>query len=137
MIAICYAAIAPLVLGFAAIGLYLFYFAFRYNLMFVSNVDIDTKGKIYPRALQQLFVGLYVAEFCLIGLFAIASGSSVGAVGPLILMIIMLVFTALYQLSLNAALGPLIDYLPRSMEAEERRLPCRGKRIRSRETWRY
>ena len=113
VIAVCYSVIAPLVLGFAAIGMYLFYFAFRYNLMFVSNADIDTKGKIYPRALQQLFVGLYVAEFCLIGLFAIGSGSSVGAVGPLILMVLFLVFTALYQISLNSALGPLIEYLPK------------------------
>lgn len=113
VIAVCYAAIAPLVLGFAAIGLYFFYFAFRYNLMFVSNARIDTKGRIYPRALQQLFVGLYVAEFCLIGLFAIGVGSSVGALGPLILMILMFIFTALYQVSLNNALGPLIEYLPK------------------------
>lgn len=37
-------------------------------------------------------------------------------------MIMMLVFTALYQISLNSALGPLIEYLPKSMDAEERRL---------------
>ena len=85
-------------------------------------LDIDTKGRIYPRALQQVFVGLYVAEACLVGLFAIASGTSVGAVGPLILMVIMLVVTALYQAALNSALGPLLDYLPKSMDAEERRL---------------
>ncbi|KAG9702898.1 DUF221-domain-containing protein, partial [Aureobasidium melanogenum] len=122
VIAICYAIIAPLVLIFAAIGLYLFYLAYRYNLLYVSNANIDTKGRVYPRALQQVFVGLYIAEFCLIGLFAIATGSSVGALGPLILMIIFLVFTALYHLSLNAALEPLINYLPKSLEAEERRL---------------
>jgi hypothetical protein len=122
VIAICYAAIAPLVLGFAAVGLYLFYFAYRYNLMFVSNSTIDTKGRIYPRALQQLFVGLYVAELCLIGLFAIATGSSIGALGPLIMMIMFLVFTALYQIALNSALSPLLTYLPKSMDAEERRL---------------
>ncbi|KAI5244242.1 DUF221-domain-containing protein [Aureobasidium subglaciale] len=122
VIAICYAIIAPLVLLFAAIGLYLFYLAYRYNLLYVSNANIDTKGRVYPRALQQVFVGLYIAEGCLIGLFAIATGSSVGALGPLILMIIFMVFTALYHLSLNAALEPLINYLPKSLEAEERRL---------------
>ncbi|KAK5134057.1 hypothetical protein LTR08_006947 [Meristemomyces frigidus] len=127
VIAICYAAIAPLVLGFAAIGLGLFYFAYRYNLLFVSNASIDTKGRVYPRALQQLFVGLYVAEACLVGLFAIATGESVGAIGPLIMMIFMLIFTALYQVSLNAALTPLIDYLPKSLDAEERRLLAEDK----------
>jgi calcium permeable stress-gated cation channel len=49
VIAICYAAIAPLVLGFAAVGLYFFYFAYRYNMLFVSNANVDTKGRIYPR----------------------------------------------------------------------------------------
>jgi len=122
VIAICYAAIAPLVLLFAAIGLFFFYFAYRYNLLFVTNAAIDTKGAVYPRALQQIFVGLYIAEVCLIGLFAIATGASVGALGPLILMIIFLVFTALYHISFNAALGPHLNYLPKSVDAEERRL---------------
>ncbi len=82
----------------------------------------QTKGRVYPRALQQVFVGLYLAEICLIGLFAIATGSSIGALGPLILMIMMLIFTALYQIALNSALDPLLAYLPKSMDAEERRL---------------
>ncbi|KAK0951981.1 phosphate metabolism protein 7 [Friedmanniomyces endolithicus] len=122
VIAICYAAIAPLVLGFAAIGLYLFYIAYRYNLLFVTDASVDTKGRVYPRALQQIFVGLYLAEACLIGLFGIGLGKSIGALGPMILMILMLVFTVLYQSSLNAALTPLIDYLPKTIDAEERRL---------------
>lgn len=107
---------------FAAIGLYFFYLAYRYNLLFVNNANINTGGRVYPRALQQLFVGLYVAEVCLIGLFAIATASSIGALGPLIMMIIFLIFTVLYHASLNAALDPLINYLPKSLEAEERHL---------------
>ncbi|QIW99674.1 hypothetical protein AMS68_005192 [Peltaster fructicola] len=122
VIAICYAVIAPLVLLFAAIGIYLFYFAYRYNLMFVSNATIDTKGLVYPRALSHIFVGLYIAEVCLVGYFAILTGTSVGAIGPLILMILMLIFTALYQISLSSALGPLLNYLPKTLDAEERHL---------------
>lgn len=83
---------------------------------------LQTKGRVYPRALQQLFVGLYLAELCLIGLFAISTGTSKGALGPLILMILFLIFTALYQVALNSALDPLLNYLPKSMDAEERRL---------------
>lgn len=124
---------------FAAIALYFFYFAFRYNMLYVYNADIDTKGAIYPRALQQIFVGLYIAEVCLIGLFAMASGGSNmapangvsgpdvkvyarGALGPLILMIIMLIFTALYHISLNSAMSPHLEALPKSIGAEEERL---------------
>ena len=43
----------------------------RYNLIFVFDSDMDSKGLFYPHALLHLMVGLYLAEICLIGLFAI------------------------------------------------------------------
>lgn len=46
-LAITYSIISPLVLGFATIGMYLIYLAYRYNLLFVFNCTIDTKGLIY------------------------------------------------------------------------------------------
>ncbi|KAJ9247646.1 hypothetical protein C8Q69DRAFT_504545 [Paecilomyces variotii] len=122
VIAITYSCIAPLVLGFATIGLYLFYFAYRYNLLYVSNAEIDTQGKVYPRALQQTTTGCYLLVVCLIGLFAIGTGSDRMAVGPLVLEIIFLIFLILYHLSLNSALEPLINYLPKNLEAEEQGL---------------
>ncbi|OJJ50831.1 hypothetical protein ASPZODRAFT_11678 [Penicilliopsis zonata CBS 506.65] len=122
VIAITYSCIAPLVLGFATVGLYLFYFAYRYNLLYVSNATIDTQGKIYARALQHTLVGCYLLMVCLIGLFAIGSASNTMAVGPLVLMIIFLVFCILYHMSLNAAMEPLVHYLPKNLEAEEESL---------------
>ncbi|CZT07318.1 related to A.thaliana hyp1 protein [Rhynchosporium agropyri] len=114
VIGITYSCIAPLVLGFATIGMSLFYLAYRYNILFVTDSQIDTKGLIYPRALQQLLTGVYLAEICLIGLFAIAT-----TIGPLILMIVFLVFTVLVHFSMNAALDPLLYNLPKSLDAEE------------------
>ncbi|KAG5304773.1 DUF221 domain-containing protein [Histoplasma capsulatum G186AR] len=122
VIAITYGAIAPLVLGFATIGLFLFYVAYRYNMLYVTNSNIDTKGMIYPRALQQTAVGCYLLILCLVGLFAISTGSDRSALGPLILMIIFLVFVVIYHVSLNAAVTPLLEYLPRNLEAEEQDL---------------
>ncbi|KAJ5939337.1 hypothetical protein N7466_002471 [Penicillium verhagenii] len=121
-IGIIYSCIAPLVMGFSCVGLYLFYFAYRYNVLYVSNATIDTQGKAYTRALQHLTVGCYILIVCLIGLFAMASGSNTMAVGPLILMIIFLVFIILYHMSMNAAMEPLIHYLPKNLEAEEEAL---------------
>lgn len=95
----------------------LFYGAFKYNVLFVTDAQIDTKGLIYPRALQQLLTGVYIGEICLIGLFAIAVTP-----GPLILMIITLIFTALFHIALNSALDPLLYNLPKSLEAEEESL---------------
>jgi len=68
--------------------------------------------------LQQLFVGLYIAEICLVGLFATRLDNK-GALGPFILMILLLIFTALYNVALNSALSPLIKYLPKTLDAEE------------------
>lgn len=114
VIAITYAAIAPLVLAWATVAMSLFYFAWRYRVLFVTDTQIDTRGLIYPRALKQLFTGIYLSELCLVGLF----GSSV-AIGPLVLMIAFLIFTILFHISLNNALNPLLYNLPQSLMAEE------------------
>lgn len=114
VIAIVYAVIAPLCLGFSTIGMALFYFAWRYNVLFVTDTNIDTRGLIYPRAIKQLFTGVYLAELCLIGLF----GASV-AIGPLVLMVVFTIFTVLFHISLNSALNPLLYNLPQSLMAEE------------------
>ena len=95
----------------------LFYIAYRYNILFVTDSQIDTKGLIYPRALQQLLTGVYLADICMIGLFSIA-----GTIGPLILMIVSLVFTTLVHISINSALDPLLYNLPKSLESEEESL---------------
>lgn len=78
---------------------------------------MDTKGLVYPRALQQTTTGAYLAIVCLIGLFAIQA-----APGPIILMVVFLIFVVLFHLSLNTALEPLLKYLPKSLEAEEQSL---------------
>lgn len=114
VISLAYAAIAPLMLGFATIGIGIFYCAWRYNIFFVTDTAIDTRGLIYPRALKQLFTGVYIAELSMIGIF----GASV-AIGPLILMIIYLVFTVLLHVSINNAIDPLLYNLPRTLAEEE------------------
>ncbi|KAJ5566703.1 uncharacterized protein N7459_010085 [Penicillium hispanicum] len=114
VIALTYSCIAPLILGFAFIGLYLVYQAYRYNFLFVYDIEIDTKGLVYPRALQHLLTGVYLAEVCMIGLFAIK-----GAVGSVVLMALFTIGTALAHISLNEALAPLNTFLPRSLDAEE------------------
>ena len=119
VIAIVYSCIAPLVMGFSTIGLYLFYFAYRYDLLYCSNTTIDTQGRAYVLGLQHLTVGCYVLLVCLIGLFAIACGTSQLSVGPLVLIIFFTVMIALYHASLNSAVAPLLEYLPKNLEAEQ------------------
>ncbi|CAH6719645.1 phosphate metabolism protein 7 [[Candida] jaroonii] len=69
-IAIIYAIISPLLLGFAFIAFVLIYFAWNYSLIYVTRPNIhDSRGRNYPRALLQLYTGLYLAQVCLVALF--------------------------------------------------------------------
>jgi hypothetical protein len=111
---VTYAVIAPFLLIWSVVGIWIFYQAYRYNILFVSDTEVDTRGLIYPTALKQLFSGVYLAEICLVGMFAVSK-----APGPAALVVILLVFTVLYQITLNRALNPLLDNLPRTLQAEE------------------
>ena len=112
VIAITYSCIAPLILGFATIGLGLLYLGFRYNVLFTLGNQKDTQGQCYNRALTHLMWGVYLASFCLIGLFAIGTAKSNGAIGPLVLMVIFLAAVIIFNVLVGKALGPLEQTLP-------------------------
>ncbi|KAK3060787.1 hypothetical protein LTS18_007686, partial [Coniosporium uncinatum] len=116
VICLSYSCIAPLVLGFAVIGLVLLYLAFKYNMLYAQDcTPVNTNGAGYQRALQHLMVGVYLAEVCLIGLFAIKTGGSSGSAGPLILEIIFLVATILFHRYVRSMMAPLVHSLPRDL----------------------
>ncbi|KAG9240330.1 hypothetical protein BJ878DRAFT_430550 [Calycina marina] len=114
VIAISYALIAPLVLGFAFCGLLVIYVTYRYNLLYVYSSSLDARGLHYPRALKQTLTGLYIAQICMIGLFALKA-----AIGPLVLMFGLVIFSVLVHISLNDSLKPLLCNLPRTLAVEE------------------
>ncbi|KAF2203168.1 DUF221-domain-containing protein [Delitschia confertaspora ATCC 74209] len=104
VIAITYSCISPLILGFSTIGMSLIYLAFRYNFLYTYDTNVDTQGQAYQLALRQLMTGIYLSEICLIGLFAISTGKSKHAIGPLVLEVILLAITILFHLILKRAL---------------------------------
>lgn len=106
IIAIAYACIQPLIIGFAAIGVFIYYLSYRYSLLYVRQTKVDTKGEAYNRALKQMPAGLYLAELCLIGLF----GARKAAVQTT-LVLVLLVITAVANLLLDRVLRPLELYL--------------------------
>lgn len=110
IIALVYSCISPLVLGFATVGLALFYFSYRYTLLFVVQPKVESKGKCYTRALQQILAGVYIGELCLIGLFGLRK-----AKGPSILVIILFFGTIAYNVLTNRYLSPLEDHFPDQM----------------------
>ncbi|ORY82127.1 hypothetical protein BCR37DRAFT_38898 [Protomyces lactucae-debilis] len=106
-LSLVFSVIAPILLFFAALAFGLFYLVYKYQFLFVYQLDVSTMGRLYPRALQQTLVGLYFMEVCMIGLTAV--GKSYGAIA---LSIIILVATAIFHITLNNAFGPLLDAVP-------------------------
>jgi hypothetical protein len=114
MLAIAYSCIAPLVLGFAAVGLALYYFSYRYNLLFVIQPKTDTRGEAYALALQHILTGVYISELALVGIFGLQ-----GATGPGIMVGVLLAITILYHYLTNLYLAPLEkDLIPAELAHE-------------------
>ena len=117
-IGIIYSVIAPLILVFNIITFSLFWFVYRYNTLYVTRFTLDTGGLLYPNAINCTFVGVYVLEVALIGLFFLVRDESgnVACEGQAVGMIIVLILTAGYQILLNRAFSPLYRYLPITLE---------------------
>ncbi|KAJ9643738.1 hypothetical protein H2204_001883 [Knufia peltigerae] len=117
-IGLIYSVISPLILLFNIITFSLFWFVYRYNTLYVTRFTRDTGGLLYPNAINTTFVGLYVMEIALIGMFFLVrdTAGNVACTGQAIGMIVILILTAGYQILLNEAFSPLFRYLPITLE---------------------
>lgn len=120
VIGIIYSVIAPFILVFMLIIFGLFWIVYRYNVLYVYQFRNDTGGLLFPTAINQLFTGIYFMEVCLIGFFFISEDQhgKVACIPQAAIMIVVAVFTALYQWQLNRAFDPLFQYLPITLEDE-------------------
>ncbi|KAF1849375.1 DUF221-domain-containing protein [Cucurbitaria berberidis CBS 394.84] len=119
-IGIIYSVVSPLILIMMVITFCLFWFTYRYQMIYVSYAKAETNGLIFPKAVNQLFTGLYFLELCLVGLFFLQrdTKNEPSCVPQAIIMIVVLGATLLYQFILNRAFGPLFTYLPITFEDE-------------------
>lgn len=103
---------------FNCITFSLFWFVYRYNTLYVTKFRFDTGGLLFPKAINQLFTGLYVMEICLIGLFFLVRDDQgqVACEGQAVCMIVVTALTVLYQILLNEAFSPLYRYIPITLE---------------------
>jgi hypothetical protein len=87
--------ISPIINGLACAAFFLFYLLYKYLFLWVYQQGTDTGGLFYPKALQHLFVGLYVEQVCMAALFFLSQGSDKrsNAVPEGALMVVLIVFT--------------------------------------------
>lgn len=97
VITLGYSIISPIINGLAFAAFFLFYFLYKYLFTWVNDQphSSDTGGLFFPKAIQHIFVGLYIQQLCLCALFFLAQDehNSPSAVPEAALMIVLIVFT--------------------------------------------
>jgi hypothetical protein len=117
---------SPLISVFAILTFGLLWLAQRYAMIYVNRFDYDTGGVLYPRAINQTLTGVYVMELCIAGLFFIVQDGTgrPACTAHGTIMVLLLIFTVLYQVFLNKAFGPLFRFLPISLRDEANEAVC-------------
>lgn len=107
---IIYATTVPLILPLACVAFGVLWVSTRYTMMYVNSSNVSTDGSLYAVAVRQLFVGVYVMEIYMLGLFTLRRDGN-GAPASLpqaTLMALVLAITILYQSQLSRFLDPLL-----------------------------
>ncbi|KAG0054424.1 hypothetical protein BGZ89_002643 [Linnemannia elongata] len=110
-IGIVYSTLAPLILPFVTFYFTIYYFVYRHQFLYVYSQPIETGGLAFPKAVKQVFTGIFICEITLFGIFVLKQ-TTFHAVPHLVLMIILFACTALSLSNMNEAFDPLVTFLP-------------------------
>ncbi|OCH87240.1 DUF221-domain-containing protein [Obba rivulosa] len=116
VITLSYSIISPIINGLGFLTFFLFYFVWKYLFLWQLEQPRsgETGGLFFPKAIQHVFVGMYLQQICLAALFFLATnGNGVHTSIPEgALMIVLIAFTAFFNLIINNSYGPVKEYLP-------------------------
>ncbi|KAI0720717.1 DUF221-domain-containing protein [Cerioporus squamosus] len=116
VITLAYSIISPIINGLSVATFFLLYQLWKYQFIWQldTNPASETGGLYFPKAIQHIFVGLYIQQICLAALFFLArdQNNKASAIPEGALMIVLIAFTAFYHLIINNSYGPLIEFLP-------------------------
>ena len=95
--ALGYSIISPIINGLACATFFGFYMLYKYLFLYAYQqpTTSDTGGLFYPKAMQHIFVGLYVQQICLCALFFLAQDENghPSAIPEGALMVVLIVLT--------------------------------------------
>ena len=101
-----YSLILPIINCIAFMAFLFLYFLYKYMFTWVNDQpnSSDTGGLFFPKAIQHIFVGLYVQQLCLCGLFFLSQNrhNMASAIPQGVFMVVLVVFTVsiIYRLSI-------------------------------------
>jgi hypothetical protein len=87
-----YSVISPMINGFAFATFFLLYMLYKYLFIWVNDhpPSSDTGGLFFPKAIQHVFVGLYVQHIFLCALFFLGTSKKAIPEGALMILLIFL-----------------------------------------------
>lgn len=97
VITLAYSVISPVINGLACFTFFLLYHLWKY--LFLWQLDQpasgETGGLFFPKAMQHIFVGMYIQQICLAALFFLArdQNNAASSVPEGALMIVLIAFT--------------------------------------------
>ncbi|KAF8706086.1 Cytosolic domain of 10TM putative phosphate transporter, partial [Rhizoctonia solani] len=108
--------IAPVISGLALLAFALYYIAWKFLFLWVYDQPEpqETGGLYFPLIVSNLFVGLYIEQLCLAGLFFLDARKTSSLVLG-IFMVILLVITIGVQILLRKSFDPITNFLPMSI----------------------
>ncbi|KAJ7100262.1 hypothetical protein B0H15DRAFT_936877 [Mycena belliarum] len=119
VIALVYSVISPIINGLACFTFFMFYQLYKYLFLwqFEQPPSSDTGGLFFPKAISHVFTGLYIQQVCMIGLFFLAQDTNrkPSATPQGGMMVVLIVFTILFQMLISSSYGPLLHALPLSL----------------------
>ncbi|RDB30694.1 Uncharacterized protein RSN1 [Hypsizygus marmoreus] len=119
VIALGYSIISPIINGLACATFFMFYQLYKYLFLWQYGQPStrETGGLFFPKAIQHVFVGMYVQQVCLCALFFLArdDNEKASAVPQGALMVVLIVFTAFFNIIIHNSYGPLLHALPLSL----------------------
>ncbi|KAG1790166.1 uncharacterized protein HD556DRAFT_1392969 [Suillus plorans] len=118
VITFAYSIISPVINGLACFTFFLFYLLYKYLFLYqyTQPPSADTGGLFFPKAIQHVFIGMYVQQICLCALFFLVEtpDGKRGALPEGVLMIVLIALTVGYHAIINSSFGPLTKALPLS-----------------------
>ncbi|KAF9087899.1 hypothetical protein BGX23_007798 [Mortierella sp. AD031] len=107
-IGLIYSTIQPIILPFMVIYFGLFYLAFRYMFLYVYRQPFDSGGLVFPRIVDQMYVGMIIFEIVMMGLFVLQKAAGQAA----IMFAVLLASIVAIVISRNKVFKSLVKYLP-------------------------
>ncbi|KAG0304845.1 hypothetical protein BGZ98_004944 [Dissophora globulifera] len=117
-IGLVYSTMSPLILPFVAFYFTVYYWVYRHQFLYVYLQPVETGGLAFPLAVKQTFVGLFIFQVTMFGIFLL-NQSKTNVLPQVILMVLLIVCTGFSLSSLNEAFDPLVTFLPVALFSEE------------------